>query len=282
MDNHKSEFPIGKMAKVLGISRSGYYKYTLKGESKRSQENAKLSKEIKEIFHDSAETYGSPRVMAELHDRGYQCGINRVSRLMNEMNLVSCRHKKFKVMTTDSNHDLAVSPNLLKRNFSIDKPNKVWVSDITYISTQEGWLYLCTVLDLFSRKIVGWSMTDHMEASMVIDALDMAYMSRRPGEGLIMHSDRGSQYASNAFREKLAEYEMLSSMSRKGNCWDNACAESFFCTLKTELVYRCDYLTRDEAKKTIFRYIEIFYNRKRRHSTLGNVSPDSFEMNISA
>lgn len=274
----RKEYPIGKMADVLNVSRSGYYKYLMKGESRQYRENKQLSEKIKDIFQMSRKTYGSPRITDELHDLGYRCSKNRVWRIMRELQLVSCRHKKFKVRTTDSNHDLPVSPNLLDRNFTVEKPDKVWVSDITYISTREGWLFLCIILDLFSRKIVGWSMKEHMRTSLIIDALGMAYESRQPGKGLILHSDRGSQYASKDFRDKLVEYNMISSMSRKGNCWDNACAESAFGTLKTELVYLNDYTSREWARRDIFDYIEVFYNRRRRHSTLGGMSPINYEL----
>jgi putative transposase len=266
------------MANVLNVSRSGYYKFLVRGETKQYRENKLLSEKIRDVFQMSRRTYGSPRITDELHDMGYRCSKNRVWRIMKELHLVSCRHKKFKVRTTDSNHDLPVSPNLLGRKFSISKPDKVWVSDITYISTREGWLFLCIILDLFSRKIVGWSMKEHMRTSLIIDALDMAYESRKPDEGLIFHSDRGSQYASKDFRDKLAECKMLSSMSRKGNCWDNACAESAFGTLKTELIYLNDYALREIARRDIFEYIEVFYNRVRRHSTLGSLSPVNYEL----
>jgi putative transposase len=278
MMDHQNEYPIGKMAEVLNVSRSGYYKYLRRGETKQYRENKLLSEKIRDIFQMSRKTYGSPRITDELHDMGYRCSKNRVWRIMRELQLVSCRHKRFKVRTTDSNHALPVSPNLLGRNFTVSKPDKVWVSDITYITTSEGWLFLCIILDLFSRKIVGWSMKDHMRTSLIIDALDMAYKSRQPGEGLIFHSDRGSQYASKDFRDKLAEYKMVSSMSRKGNCWDNACAESVFGTIKTELVYLNDYASREWARSDIFEYIEVFYNRLRRHSTLGGLSPVKYEL----
>ena len=201
---------------------------------------------------------------------------------MKEMKLVSIRHKKFKILTTDSDHNFPVSPNLLNRNFIGESPNKVWVSDITYIPTEEGWLFLCVILDLFSRKIVGWSMKDHMRTSLVTSAFKMACSARDPAPGLIFHSDRGSQYASEEFRRWLDACKFRSSMSRKGNCWDNACAESVFSTLKTELVYTRKYRSREEAKRDIFEYIEVFYNRFRRHSTLGNVSSEKFEMRESA
>lgn len=279
MRDHKNEFPIGKMASVLGVSRSGYYKYLQKGDSQREKENQELSLIIKEIYFLSRKTYGSPRILGALKDMGIKCSKNRVARLMKQMELVSIRHKKYKIVTTDSNHDLPISPNLLQRDFTASEINEVWVSDITYIDTEEGWLYLCIILDLYSRKIVGWSMTDHMRSSLATSALEMAYKTRDPEPGLVFHSDRGSQYASREFRSKLEEYLFIQSMSRKGNCWDNACAESVFSTLKTELVYNQKYRTRAEARSDIFEYIEVFYNRIRRHSTIGNVSPALFELN---
>ena len=277
MKAYRNEFPIEKMASILGVSRSGYYKYLKKGVSRRERENIELSLRIKESYIRSRKTYGSPRILEDLKDMGIKCSKNRVAGLMKKMNLVSIRHKKFKVVTTDSDHDLPVSPNLLWRDFSASEPNEVWVSDITYINTEEGWLYLCLILDLYSRRIVGWSMKGHMMASLVTGALEMAYKARSPEPGLVFHSDRGSQYASTEFRDKLEEYTFFQSMSRRGNCWDNACAESVFGTIKTELVYNRKYRTRAEARRDIFEYIEVFYNRTRRHSTIGNVSPVIFE-----
>ena len=278
MREHSSKYPIEKMARILRISRSGYYKYLSRGKTKRSQENEILSKKIKEIFEKTRKRYGSPRITDELHEMGFKCSKNRVARLMKELDLISRRRKKYKIKTTDSDHELPISPNLLNRNFKVNKPNKVWVSDITYVHTMEGWLFLCIIIDLYSRKIVGWSMKDHMRASLVIDALKMAYNSRRPGRGLIFHSDRGVQYASKDFRLKLTAYKMISSMSRKGNCWDNAVSESFFHSLKTELIHHQRYETRGEAKQDIFEYIEVFYNRERIHSANNYLSPVDYEI----
>ena len=264
------------MAKVLGVSRSGYYKYINRKKSKREEYDEYLKGEIKRIYQESRKTYGSIRIYRELQECGIRCGKNKVSRLMKEMGIAK-RRKKFKVVTTDSNHNYPISDNLLKRNFITSEPNKVWVSDITYIRTDKGWLYLCIVLDLFSRMVVGWSMQDNMKTQLVIDALEMAYKRRNPGKGLIFHSDRGSQYASDTFKEELGKYKMISSMSKKGDCWDNACAESVFGTLKTELVYNTLYRSHDEAKRDIFEYIEVFYNRSRRHSTINYMSPYNYE-----
>jgi transposase InsO family protein len=278
MQDHKNQFPIEKMALVLGVSRSGYYKFMNKGLSKRSKENIYLKQVINDIFDTSRKTYGSIRIYQELRSREIQCGKNRVSRLMKELKLVPKSQKKYKVCTTDSKHNYPVSENLLERDFTVSAPNKVWVSDITYIRTDEGWLYLCIILDLFSRMIVGWSMLNNMETKLIINALDMAYINRAPGDKLIFHSDRGSQYASYWFREALNDYKMVSSMSKKGDCWDNACAESFFGTLKNELVYHKKYRTHEEARSDIFEYIEVFYNRQRRHSTIDYMSPCDFEL----
>ena len=278
MKDHRHLFPIEKMAQAFGVSRSGYYKYLKAGISKRTQENNYLKQVILKIFEKSRKTYGSIRIHQELCFRGIKCGKNRVARLMKELNLVPKGLKKFKVITTNSNHDYPISQNLVARDFDISHPNKVWVSDITYIRTHQGWLYLCIILDLFSRMIVGWSMQDNMHTSLTMNALDMAHMNRNPDPGLIFHSDRGSQYASTLFKGSLAKYKMISSMSRKADCWDNACAESFFGSLKSELVNHKQYKSYDEAKSDIFDYIEVFYNRSRRHSTIGYLSPYEYEL----
>ena len=238
-----------------------------------------MKSKIEEIYEESEKTYGSPRIHKELQDRHIICGKNQVAQLMNEMGIQSKRIRKRKVITTDSTHTYPVSPNLLERNFTVFEPNQVWVSDITYVATREGWLYLCIILDLYSRMVVGWSMSESLKSTISLDALYMAYMRRRPSEPVIVHSDRGIQYASTAFRERLAKYGMLSSMSKKGDCWDNACAESFFSTLRTERIYHRIYQTREEARKDIFEYIELFYNVRRKHSTIGYISPMIFEYN---
>ena len=212
--------------------------------------------------------------------RGIHCARKRVARLMREKGLKARQKRRFKI-TTDSRHDYPISPNLLGRDFSVAKPNIVWVSDITSIDTQEGWLYLCIVLDLFSRIIAGWAMESHMKAELAITALSMAVIHRKPPEKLLFHSDQGIQYASGPFREKLDEFKMLQSMSRKGDCWDNACAESFFATLKNEEVFHRRYKTRDEARRSIFEYIAVFYNRQRSHSYLDFLSPVEYELRMS-
>lgn len=264
------------MCRILGVSRSGYYAWSNRPESRRAREDRRLVEEIKTIHKKSRKTYGSPRVHRELVKIGERCGIRRVERLMAENGIRAKQKKKF-VATTDSKHDLPVAENLLNREFAINEIDKVWVSDITYVPTEEGWLYLAGVLDLCSRAAVGWSMSDSLDRKIVVDALEMAYSRRRPAGGVIHHSDRGSQYASQDYRDLLDSYDMLASMSRKGDCWDNAPMESFFGTLKRELVHHRKYRTREEARREIFEYIEVFYNRERLHSSLGYVSPAEFE-----
>jgi transposase InsO family protein len=233
--------------------------------------------EIKESHKDSRGTYGSPRITKDLQAMGTQCSENRVARLMKNNGIVGKAKKKFKA-TTNSKHNLAVAENLLKQNFAAQNPNTIWVSDITYIWTLEGWLYLAVILDLYSRQVVGWAMSDRLTSDFVIKALYQAIGRRNPGSCCIFHSDRGVQYASADFRDVLNSHGFIQSMSRKGNCYDNAVAESFFHTLKTEHVYDYRYDTRAEARQSIFDYIEIFYNRQRRHSALGYRSPISFEL----
>jgi len=276
MENLCNDFPIVRMASALNVHRGGYYKWTKHPITKRELENIELAKMIKRIFFEYKHRYGSPRISKELKEQGITCSKNRVCKLMKKENLIPRARRKFKV-TTDSNHNLKISPDLVKRDFNPSHPNKLWVSDLTYIRTRAGWLYLCVILDLFSRKVVGWSMDKKMKTSMFIKALDMAKENRSPNSSVIFHSDRGVQYASNAFRQRLTEYKMKQSMSRPGNCLDNAVAESFFHTLKVEEVYGQSYETRQEAKSCIFEYIEVFYNRKRRHSYLGLESPQVFE-----
>lgn len=276
MSKHRHEFSLEKMADVFGVSRSGFHSYENRKASIREQADAKLLKKVIAIHEDSWWNYGRPRIMEELKEQGIPCGTGRLRKLLKMAGISVKKKRAFKV-TTDSNHDLPIAPNLLKRNFRVFEANRAWVSDITYIRTQSGWLYLCVIVDLFSRKIVGWSMKNHMETSLVLSALRMAYENRRPQPGLIFHSDRGVQYASLELRAQLGLYGMFASMSRKGDCWDNACAESIFATLKRELIYCVDFDNQDCARRLIFSYIESFYNRRRRHSYLGYLSPDEFE-----
>lgn len=264
------------MASVLKVSRSCYYAWLNSKPSNHELRDRELLVEIKHIFKDKRGNYGSPRIYDKMEKTGFSCSKKRIARIMNENGLVARLKRKFKI-TTDSSHDYPISPNLVNRNFYVESANTCWVSDLTYIWTMEGWLYLCVILDLFSRMAVGWSMASHMRADLAIDALDMATMHRNPEAGLIFHSDRGVQYASSSFRKKLKLFEMVQSMSRKGNCWDNACAESFFSTLKMEEVFRKKYRTKEEARKSIFEYIAVFYNRQRSHSFLDYLSPADYE-----
>jgi len=265
------------MCRVLKVSRSGYYAWRKRPVSARKMANDKLTEKIKEIYHQSRQTYGSPRIQAELRGNGLKYGHNRVARLMREAQLRAKQKGKFKVTTTDSNHNYPVAPNLLKQDFAASRSNEKWVSDLTYIPTAEGWLYLAAVMDLYSRRIVGWAMGHTLARWLTMAALQMALESRQPPPGLLHHSDRGSQYASHDYQALLTKHQMQVSMSRKGNCYDNAPMESFFGTLKTELVHHRLYATRAEAKTDIFEYIEVFYNRSRRHSALAYQSPVAFE-----
>jgi len=264
------------MCRLLNVSRSGYYAWLKRPKSRRRHENEKLGAKIHQIFDGSHRTYGSPRIHAELRFQGLSCGRNRVARLMRKLGIKAKTKRRFKA-TTDSKHNLPVASNLLGQDFEVAAPNKVWVADITYIPTQQGWLYLAVCMDLYSRMIVGWSMDSRITKSLVVDAFNMAVENRPGARGLVHHSDRGSQYASYEFQNILQSYDMLCSMSRKGNCYDNAVAESFFHSLKTEWVHHCRYRTRQEAKTSIFEYIETFYNPKRRHSQLNYLSPADYE-----
>jgi len=275
--DHRQEFEIRAMCRVLKVSRSGYYAWRERPVSEREMANQKLTAQIEEIHQQSRQTYGSPRIHAELADQGVKCGHNRVARLMRQAELRAKQNRKFKVTTTDSAHNYPVAPNLLEQDFQASQPNEKWVADITYIPTAEGWLYLATVMDLYSRRIVGWAMGDTLERWLPLAALQMALETRQPSPGLLHHSDRGSQYASEDYQAVLTKYQIQGSMSRAGNCYDNAPIESFFGTLKTELVHHRHYATRAEAKTDIFEYIEVFYNRFRRHSALDNLCPVVFE-----
>ncbi len=270
------EFDVLKMCEVLDVSRSGYYRWSKRPESTRKRENRRLTKLIREIHMEHRKVYGSPRIHAILRRKGERCSLNRVARLMKEARIKARQKKKFKA-TTNSRHGLPVWPNLLDRRFHIAGPNQAWVSDISYVRTTQGWLYLAATLDLHNRQVVGWSMDKRMTSELVCDALKMAIKRRRPPVGLIHHSDRGRQYCSTDFQKLLGVNGMHCSMSRKGNCWDNAPMESFFHTMKTELVYLTRYETRAQARQDIFEYIEVFYNRKRIHSTLGYCTPVEFE-----
>jgi transposase InsO family protein len=271
-----NEFNVDGMCEALDVSRSGYYAHKNAPPTLRENEDERLTKLIIKSFYESDRNYGTERIQRDLRDWGENVSRRRIGQLMRKVGLVCKTVKKFKA-TTNSKHNESISPNLLNRNFKVDEPNQVWVGDITYIWTDMGWLYLATVIDLFSRKVVGWSMSNRMKTSLVNDAMLMAIWQRKPPKGLIWHTDRGSQYASKEHRALLKQHHIQQSMSRKGDCWDNAVAESFFHTLKTELVFHERYKTREQAHASIFEYIEVFYNRKRRHSANNLMSPANFE-----
>lgn len=273
---HTGRFPVRLMCRTLAVSPSGYYAWAIRPESRRMAENRRLVAEIRGIHAESRSTYGSPRVHATLQARGQRVGEHRVARLMREGAIRAKMAKKWRA-TTDSAHPYPVVPNTLNRQFAVAAPNQIWAGDITYIWTAEGWLYLAVVLDLYSRRVIAWGMGSRLTQELVAGALTMAVERRRPASGLLHHTDRGSQYAAATYRELLAGHGLTASMSRRANCWDNAVVESFFHTLKTELVHHRRYRTREDATQDVFEWIEVFYNRVRRHSTLGYRSPAEFE-----
>jgi putative transposase len=276
IDRQRAAYPLPAMCETLSVSISGYRAWKRGGRSgSRRLTDTQMLALIQAIHQELKGAYGSPRMVKEIRGRGLPASKARVERLMRE-NGIRARHRRRFKATTDSRHNLPIAANLLARDFSPQAPNRVWTADMTYVWTDEGWLYLAVVLDLFNREVVGWSIKPRMTADMVVDALTMAWFRRRPAPGLIHHSDRGSQYASQLFQAKLAAYHMVCSMSRKGNCWDNAPTESFFNSLKNERVHGARYATRDDAIADLFDYIEVFYNRSRRHSTLAYVSPIQF------
>jgi len=267
------------MCRVLGVSRAGYYAWRKRAPSAAEVRREELTEQVKQIHTRVKGRYGSPRIHAELVARGHACCANFVAKLMREAGLAAKTKRKFR-QTTDSNHSMPVAENVLDRQFEPGQPNASWVADITYVPTREGWLYLAVVEDLFSRMVVGWSMDSSMESRLVVDALEMALarrLSLKGSSALVAHSDRGSQYASDHYQRRLRDERITCSMSRRGDCWDNAPMESFFASLKKELVHDEDYATREQAKASIFEYIEAFYNRVRRHSSLGFLSPGDFE-----
>jgi putative transposase len=276
IEKQRKRYSVSCLCLMLGIKRSSYYAWNKRKPSQREQNNQALIEHIRRIHKKYRKTYGSPRIYAQLRKQGYTCSKKRVARLMRQDGLQGQR-KYRKVFTTNSRHTFPVAPNLLNREFQAEKPNQKWVGDITYIPTQEGWLYLASILDLYSRRIVGWATSDLIDASLVEKALRMALYQRRPGRGLLHHSDRGSQYASHQIGDILAANHILVSMSGKGNCYDNAVMESFWGTLKNEWVNYQNYQTRSQARTDIFSYIEGFYNTVRLHSTLGYLSPAEFE-----
>jgi transposase InsO family protein len=277
IDAHKKAWPITLMCKVLEVSRSAYYDWLSRAPSARSQANGVLDGHIRAVYRHHKGRYGSPRITDDLQELEVPCSVNRVARRMQRMNLKAVQAKKFKV-TTDSNHAKPVAPDLLAQDFTADKPNQKWVSDITYIWTTQGWLYLAVVMELYSRAIIGWSMNARMTQQLVCDALSMALFRRGFPHSVIIHSDRGSQYCSKRYQRLIALNGLQCSMGRKATCYDNAAMESFFHSLKVELVHRELYATRRQARGSIFEYIETYYNRQRKHSAIGNQIPMQFEM----
>jgi transposase InsO family protein len=273
-------YEVAVCCEVLQVSRSGYYQSQRRAPGDRARRREELAVKIRVVHEENLRVYGSPRVYRVLKSRGESVCENTVAKVMQQRQIRAKTKKKFVPRTTDSSHDQPVAKNLLNREFKALLPNQKWAVDITYIPTDEGWLYLAGVMDLCSRRIVGWSMREHMQSELVSEALTMAIVHRRPKAGLLHHSDRGVQYASEDYRYLLEQHGIMSSMSGKGDCWDNACAESFWSTLKTELVHHEKYATRAAARQSIFEYIEVFYNRKRLHSSLGYQSPEAFEAGL--
>ena len=276
IQSHCKEYKISRMCEALDVSTSGYYDWLDRPESQRSQENRRLTGKIVYFHQRSGGIYGSPKIHADLEEDGESCSINRVARLMQAADIKSKLARKF-VITTDSRNTMAPAPDRLKRCFSVNQPDKAWVSDTTFIPTREGWMYLAVILDLFSRQVIGWSMSKRNNTALVQDALTMAIWRRGEAKDVVVHSDQGSTYASSDYQQQLAAHQLSCSMSRKGECLDNAVAESFFGTLKNELVYHEDYRTRAEARQSIFEYIEVFYNRQRRHAFLNYMTPVEYE-----
>jgi transposase InsO family protein len=276
IDEHRDRWPVRRICAVLNVSVAGYYTWRERPASAAEQRRDALVVEIRAIHEEVKSRYGSPRIHAELVARGQDCCVNTVAKIMQDHEIAAKTTRKFR-QTTDSNHDRPVADNLLGRQFEQPGANEAWVTDITYIPTREGWLYLAAVEDLYSRLVVGWAMADRMTSRLVVDALEMAVQRRLPEAGLLAHSDRGSQYASDHYRRLLEEQGISCSMSGRGDCWDNAPMESFFASLKKELVHHEDYATRAEARASIFEYIEVFYNRQRLHSSLGYLSPAEYE-----
>jgi len=276
VEQHSQEFSVSRMCRLLQLSRSGFYAWKGRAESRRVCEDRVLLAHIEAIHRESREAYGTVKTWKELRARGVSCGRNRVGRLRKHAGIEARRRRRFRV-TTQSRHSFPIAENVLARRFAVDQPDRVWVGDITFIATQAGWLYLAVLLDLYARRVVGWAMSHYIDSNLVTEALRMALARRRPKPGLIHHSDQGRQYAAGSYRQVLSEHGIESSMSRKGDCFDNACAESFISTLKNELIHHVQFKTREEARTAIFEYIEVFYNRQRRHQTLGYLSPAEFE-----
>lgn len=276
IDAEKVFYPVVVLCRVMQVGRSGFYAWQRRVPSARARTDQVLQTHIARAFGDSRGTYGSPRIRAQLNAQGVSVSKRRVARLMHSGGLYALRKRRF-VRTTDSAHKRPIAPNLLQRDFTAAAPNRVWVTDITCVWTRQGWLYLAAMLDLFSRRVVGWAMSEHIDEKLVLAALNMALITRRPARGLIHHSDRGSQYCGTDYLAVLKAHGVQRSMSRKGDCWDNAVAESFFGTLKQEMLYRRELEPRAAVQTAIFEYLEAYYNPKRRHSTLGFLSPVEFE-----
>jgi len=277
IEDHRDAWPVRVMCDALSVSPSGYYAWRSRPESPRKIANRELLVDIRRVYRQHRERYGAPRIHAELRAEGHTLSRKRVARVMRQHGIRARAPRRYRVCTTDSKHSLPVAENLLDQNFVAERPDQVWLADITYIPTGEGWLYLAVILDLFTRKVVGWAMRDHMRAELTIAALTMAIQRRRPRAGLVHHSDRGSQYAAGDYRDILRTAAIVQSMSRKGNCWDNAPMESFFGTLKTELVHQREYPDRDAARRDLFAYVEAYYNRRRLHSAIGYITPEQAE-----
>jgi transposase InsO family protein len=277
IDSHRQEYPVQMMCDILEVSRSGFYDWLGRAPSAQEQRRVLLGVEIRAAFEQSRQTYGSWRITRELADKGFVASRNTIAKIMHQHNLCGRTPRRFVPRTTDSCHDCPIAPNRLERAFDAGAGAPAWIGDITYIPTDEGWLYLAAIMDLRSRRILGWAMADHMRVELVLDALQMALARRGPVKELLHHSDRGSQYACASYRAALADAGIECSMSRTGNCYDNAVMESCWASLKIEEVYRRSYATRSQATAAIFNYIEIFYNRTRRHSALGYLSPEAFE-----
>lgn len=277
VQEHRRRWPVGVMCRVLKVSRSGFYRWRNHKPSARQLRQERLLQKIRIAYRQNQELYGSPRVYRALLIDGEMVSRNTVAKLMRQAKMRAKTRRRFVPRTTDSRHHQPVAGNLLARDFQACAPDRKWVADITYVPTDQGWLYVAAVLDCFSRKIVGWAMSQSLEADLAGDALHMALHQRQPGPELIHHSDRGVQYASDDYQQLLARRGITPSMSGRGDCYDNAMMESFWATLKTELIYQNDYETRDQARQSIFQYIEVFYNRKRLHSSIGYVSPETFE-----
>jgi transposase InsO family protein len=280
IDQHRQEFDVRLMCRVLEVTAGGYYRWRRRPPSATTTRRSEIVRQIRHSHEQSRGLYGYPRVHADLKAAGVDVCRNTVARYMREEGIVSKIKRRFRIVTTDSRHDGPIAANLLNRQFAAEAPDRKWCCDITYVQTRQGPLYLAAVIDCCTRKIIGWAMNNHLRAELCLDALEMAVERRRPPAGLLHHSDRGVQYASEAYRLFLERHELVASMSRTGNCYDNALMESFFGTLKVELIYQEDYATREQARRSIFEYIEVFYNRQRRHSAIGYMSPETFEASL--